>query len=117
MKLFGNTLSPRYRRVAIAAAELNVPLQLVELNIGAGENRAPEYLSRNPMGKIPTFEDDDGWTLWESYAIVTYLAEKHPDRGLFPTTLRGRADALRWLFWGASHLDPAIAPIYAQKVL
>ena len=117
MKLYGHSISPRYRRVAFAAAEFNVPLELIELNIAGGENRTPEYLARNPMGKIPTFEDDDGWSLYESYAIVTHLAEKFPERGLFPTTLRGRAEAMRWMFWGASHLDPSIVPLVVNKLL
>jgi glutathione S-transferase len=117
MKLYGNPLSPRYRRVAIAAAELGVPLDFIVLNPAKGEMRAADYLARNPMGKMPTFEDDDGWTLWESLAILVYLGETHPERGLFPTDARGRADALRWMFWCASHLDPALALLYAQKFL
>jgi glutathione S-transferase len=117
MKLYGHPISPRHRRIAIAAAELGLPLEVVELNIGKGENRTPEYLAKNPMGKIPTFEDDDGWTLWESFAVLVYLGEKHPERGLFPTQVRERADALRWMFWSASHLDPAIVGLVVQKVI
>src|SRR4051812_5277992 len=108
MKLYGNALSPRYRRVAIAAAELGLPIELVELNLPKGENRSREYLARNPMGKIPTLEEDDGWALWESCAILVYLGEKHPERRLLPTDARGRADSLRWMFWSAAHLDPAV---------
>lgn len=48
MKLHGHRMSPWYRRIAIAAAELGVPLELVELNIVAGENRTAEYLAKNP---------------------------------------------------------------------
>lgn len=117
MKLYGNPLSPRYRRVAIAAAELGAPLDLVVLNPGKGETRAPDYLAKNAMGKMPTLEDDDGWALWESCAMVVYLAEKFPERALFPVDPRGRADALRWMFWSASHLDPAVSSTYVQKFL
>lgn len=88
-----------------------------ELNLSRGENREPPYLAKNPMGKIPTFEDDDGWTLWESLAIVVYLGEKYPERGLYPTDLRGRADALRWLLWGAAHIEPNVVPMYRERVL
>lgn len=117
MKLYGHRASPRYRRIAIAAAELGIPLELVELDIPKGENRAAGYLAKNPMGKIPTLEEDDGWTLWESFAMVAYLGEKHPERGLFPTGVRERAEAMRWLFWAASHLDPAALGLYVQKVV
>lgn len=117
MKIYGHPISPRYRRIATAAAELGLKAELVELNIGKGENRTPEYLSKNPMGKIPTFEDDDGWVLWESFAVVSYLGETHADKGLFPTDARGRASALRWMFWAASHLDPAIVSMVVQKII
>ena len=117
MKLYGNPLSPRYRRVVIAAAELGAPLDLVVLNPGKGETRAPGYIAKNPMGKMPTLEEDDGWTLWESLAVVVYLAETHPKKNLFPTEPRARAEALRWMFWCASHLDPSVESLYAQKFL
>jgi glutathione S-transferase len=117
VKLYGNPLSPRYRRVVVAAAELGVPLDLVVLNPGKGETRAPAYIAKNPMGKMPTFEEDDGWTLWESLAVVVYLAETHPTKGLFPTDARSRAEALRWMFFCASHLDPAVESLYTQKFL
>jgi glutathione S-transferase len=117
MKLYGTALSPRYLRVAIAASELGVPLELIVLDVAKGDSRAPGYLAKNAMGKMPTFEDDDGWTLWESCAIVVYLGEKFPERGLYPTDARGHAEALRWLFWSASHLDPAVGSTYAQKFL
>jgi glutathione S-transferase len=116
-KLYGHPISPRYRRVAIAAAELGVPLDLVVLDVARGDARSAEYLARNPMGKMPTLEDDDGWSLWESFAIIVYLAETHPSGGLFPTTPRGRAEALRWMFWASAHLDPAVASLFAQRFL
>ncbi|MFL5319829.1 MAG: glutathione S-transferase family protein [Myxococcaceae bacterium] len=117
MKLYGHSMSPRYRRVAIACAELGLPVELVELNLQQAANRSPEYLAKNPMGKIPTFEEDDGWSLYESFAILTYLGEKYPERGLFPAELRARAEALRWMFWSAAHLDPSVVPFYVQNVI
>lgn len=117
MRLYGHPLSPRYRRVAVAAAELGAPVDLVVLDVRGGEPRSAPYLAKNAMGKMPTLEDDDGWTLWESWAIAVYLAEKFPERGLFPTDARGRAEALRWMFWCAAHLEPAVATLYGQKVL
>jgi glutathione S-transferase len=117
MKLYGHPMSPRVRRVAIAASELGLPLELVELKIAEGENRSAAYLAKNPMGKIPTFEDDDGWVLWESLAMLVYLAEKHPERGLFPTDVRGRANANRWMFWSCAHLEPAVFSLVVQRVI
>lgn len=117
MKLYGSPISPRVRRVAVCAAELGLPLETVTLNIAKRENQGSEYLAKNPMGKVPTFEDDDGWLLWESCAIVAYLGEKHSEKGLYPTDLRERSDAMRWLFWCTAHIDPSIARLFAQRIL
>jgi len=117
LKIYGSPLSPRYRRLSIAAAELGVPVQRVELNVAKGENRSAEYLAKNPMGKVPTFEDDDGWTLWESCAVLAHWGEKYAERKLFPAHARERADALRWMFWASAHLDPAVGLLYTQKFL
>jgi glutathione S-transferase len=116
MKIYGSALSPSYRRACIAAAELGLHPERVVLDIRAGHNKTPEYLAKNPMGKIATLEDDDGWCLWESPAICAYLGEKYPDKGLWPTDLRGRADALRWSFWNASHLEPGVNKLIGERI-
>jgi len=51
----------------------------------------------NPTSRVPTIVEDDGFTLWESNAIVRYLAAKHAPRTLWPADLRVRADADRWM--------------------
>lgn len=117
MKIYGSRFSPRARRAAIAAAETGAPIELVELNPGKGENQTPAYLAKNPMGKLPTFEDDDGWCLWESGAILVYLADKYPEQGLLPREPRARAEALRWMFWCVAHLDSSIGPLYFERFL
>ena len=53
---------------------------------------------------MPTLEDD-GFVLWESNAILFYMAAKRPDRGLWPSDLRGQAEVLRWLAWESAHWD------------
>ena len=53
---------------------------------------------------MPTLEDD-GFVLWESNAILFYMAAKHPETGLWPADLRGQADVVRWLAWGSAHWD------------
>ena len=54
--------------------------------------------------KVPTLEDD-GFALWESNAILFYLAGKRPESGLWPADLRGQADVVRWLAWESAHWD------------
>jgi glutathione S-transferase len=53
---------------------------------------------------MPTLEDD-GFVLWESIAILFYMAGKRPNRGLWPSDAEGQADVLRWLAWESAHWD------------
>src|SRR5215467_3835916 len=104
MDLYTSQISPNGKRVRIAAAELGVPLDLKNLNFQAEENRTPQYLALNPMGKIPTLTDGD-LSLWESAAIMCYLAQQK-DGALYPKDARGSAETLRWLFFCSCHIDP-----------
>lgn len=117
MKAYVNPLSTNSKRVEVVAKELGLSMETTVLDFAQGQNRTPEYLAKNPMGKVPTFQDDDGWTLWESPAILVYLAEKNPSKKLWPADARGRADALRWMFWNASHLESALYELAMEKVI
>jgi hypothetical protein len=83
---------------------LALDCDLKPVDLGRGDQRAPEYVSLNPNRKIPTLEDD-GIVLWESNAILFYMASKRPERGVWPSDLKGQADVLRWLFWESAHWD------------
>jgi glutathione S-transferase len=98
---FGPTRSIRVRWTL---QELGVPFEAVRVNLQAGEHRRPEFLALNPAGKLPVLVDGDV-VLAESVAIVLYLAEKHPERGLLPPDLAGRAQAYRWLLFAATELE------------
>src|SRR3954465_11172659 len=73
IKLYGFGRSPNVRKVSLLAAALDIPLTHVTLDFNKREFHSPEYLAKNPNGKIPTI-DDDGFILWESAAILRYLA-------------------------------------------
>ncbi len=115
MKLYSNSLSPNARRPRICAAELGIKLDVVELDFAKGDMQKPEYKAVNPMGKIPTLVDDDGYVLWESPAMLVYLANKYPDKGLMAADARGRAEIARWMFWNASHLESGVATVGFEK--
>lgn len=106
MKLYFHPMSGSSRRVLLVATHLEVPLERIVVELTKGEHRAGPHLSRNPNGRVPVLEDD-GFVLWESRAIMQYLAEKTPGQSVFPTDPRGRADVNRWLFWCATHMAPA----------
>ena len=99
----------------MTAHHLGVPLELHLVDLAAREHRADEFLRINPNGKVPVL-DDDGFVLWESYAIMQYLAERTPGQALYPTERRARADVNRWLFWCAAQLSIAVGTISREKI-
>jgi glutathione S-transferase len=103
MKLyeFGPTRSIRVRWTL---QELGVDFEPISVNLAAGEHRRPEFLKLNPTGKIPVLVDGQ-LVLTESVAIVKYLAEKYPDRGLLPISILDRAEVDRWLLFTATELE------------
>jgi len=88
--------------------EVGEPYDLHLLSLKAGENRAPQYLAINPMGKVPALRHGDV-VITEAAAICTYLADAFPRRKLnIPIADPRRGIYLKWLFFGPSCLEPAI---------
>ena len=98
LKIWGRTNSVNVKKVLWAAEELGLWYNRIDAGLQFGVNKTPEYLQMNPTGLVPTI-DDDGFVLWESHSIVRYLAAKHGAGKLWPTDLRQRADAERWMDW------------------
>lgn len=115
MRLYYHPLSSNSRRVVLTAMHLNVHIELIVVDLLKGEHKAPEYLRRNPNGKVPLL-DDDGFMLWESHAIMQYLADATLGQDLYPTDVKARADVNRWLFWSAYHFTPAVGCISRERV-
>ena len=113
MKLYTNLFSPNARKVHAVAQELGIELDTQTVDLRAGEQRTPEYLALNPNGKVPTLVDGET-TLWESNAILCYLAGKS-DTDLWPKSAK-RYDILRWMFWESNHFSQAIGAIIVQKI-
>ncbi|MGH9810020.1 MAG: glutathione S-transferase family protein [Terriglobia bacterium] len=99
--------SPHARKVRLLAAELDIPLMCVRCDPRIGETRSPGYLALNPNGKVPTLKED-GFVLWESSAILKYLAAKNPERGLGGTDAKTAALIDQWLFWWGCGPEAAI---------
>jgi glutathione S-transferase len=98
LKIWGRVNSVNVKKALWAAEELGLKYQRIDAGLQFGVNKTPDYLRVNPTGLVPTI-DDDGFTLWESHTIVRYLAAKHGAGTLWPTDLRARADAERWMDW------------------
>ena len=86
MKLYDMTLAPNPRRVRIFLAEKGIDVPLVQVNLAEGEHKRAEFLEKNPSGKIPVLELDDGTCIAESVAICRYFEALHPEPRLFGTT-------------------------------
>ncbi|MCE9579143.1 MAG: glutathione S-transferase family protein [Deltaproteobacteria bacterium] len=106
MKLYFHPMSGSSRRVLLVAAHLEIPLERIVVDLPSGEHRGGAHVARNPNARVPVLEDG-GFVLWESRAIMQYLAEQTPGQTLYPTDACGRADVNRWLFWCAAHMSLA----------
>lgn len=115
LELHGFPMSPNTRRARIMLEELEVPYSLVVVDLMKGEQRSDAYRALNPTARVPTLVDGD-LRLWESNAIVLYLAEKHPDRKLAGDGPAERAEVARWMFMNAAHLSPNVARIFAHTI-
>jgi glutathione S-transferase len=98
---FGPTRSLRARWTL---QELGVPFEAIPVNLGAREHERPAFRKLNPAGKIPVLVDGDR-VITESVAIVLYLAEKYPEKGLLPRDLGERGQVYRWLLFAATELE------------
>ena len=93
-------------KVRLTAKQLGVPLELRDYPILGGETRKPEFLARNPNGRVPLLQWEDGRMLPESNAIIWHLAEGSP---LAPADAWSRAEALSWMFFEQYSHEPYIA--------
>lgn len=100
--------SPRSFKVLLVANHLGLDVTLHHVDLAKGEQKAADYAALNPNRRAPTLKDGD-FTLWESNAIVQYLALQRPETGLLPQDDVTRIDMTRWQFWDLAHWDPACA--------
>jgi glutathione S-transferase len=103
MKLYGHPWSNAARRVQILCEECGIPYTYQTVDLMKGEQYQPEYLVINPNSKVPVM-DDDGFVLWESQAIMRYLADKHKAHSWYPTEPKTRARVEQWLDWNQTRL-------------
>ena len=106
--------APNPRRVRIFAAEKGIDLSSKEVSIPKREQKAPDYVAKNPRGQTPILELDDGTVIAESVAIMRYLEAEHPDPPLFGTTAREIAEIEMWNRRVEMILMPAIAAVWVH---
>lgn len=101
LRIWGRVNSVNVKKALWCAGELGLGYERIDAGLQFGVNKTPEYLKMNPTGLVPTI-DDDGFVLWESHTIVRYLCARHSAGKLWPSDLRKRADAERWMDWAFS---------------
>jgi glutathione S-transferase len=120
MKLVGFPPSPNTWKVRAVAAHLGIPLEFEFVDLTKGASHRPDYLALNPTGRTPTLIDGD-LKLWESTAIMQYLASQKPN-SLWPDDARSRADIMRWQSWHLVHFgkdgcDPLLFQRLVKQIL
>ena len=115
MHLYDNLDSGNGYKVRLLLAQLGRDYDWTELDTDAGATRTPEFLKRNPNGRVPTLTLEDGTSLAESNAILWYLADDTP---FVPSDRLGRAQVLQWMFFEQYSHEPYVAtPRYIAKHL
>lgn len=106
--------SPRAFKVLFVAHHLGIEYELRFVDLSKGAQRTPEFTAINPNQRMPVLEED-GFALWESNAIVEYLASKR--EGWLPREPRDRLAITKWLYWDSNHWDPACAIFVFERLV
>ena len=115
LKIWGRMSSINVKKVVWTAQELGLEFQRNEAGGQFGLVKTPEYLRLNPNALVPVMEDGD-FVLWESNVIVRYLCAKHSPGQLYPSDLRERFEAERWMDWQQTTFSPASRPGFWQLI-
>jgi glutathione S-transferase len=107
--------SPRAIKVIALKNFLGLDAEVHVLDYFQADHLKPDLCKLNPNKRQPVLEER-GWVLWESNAILFFLATKAANSGLWPDALRDQADVMRWLSWESSHWDPAWDILITERV-
>lgn len=108
-------MSPNTRRAMLALEEAEIAYEHVEVDLMGGEQKRDPYRALNPTARVPTLVDGD-FVLWESNAIVEYVAALAPGKRLAGENPRERAEIARFAYMNAAHLSPNVARIFAHTI-
>lgn len=112
LQLWGRANSVNVQKVLWCFHELDLAFERIDAGMQYGRNSEADYLAMNPNGRVPTLQHGD-FTLWESNAIVRYLALTFDTNArLYPAAPKIRAGIERWLDWVLSTLQPAERPLF-----
>ena len=104
IKVWGRPDGSNVIKAMWCIGELGIEYERIDWGGKFGGNDDPAYRAKNPNGRLPTIEEEDGWCVWESGAVIRYLSAKYSQGDLYPEDLRARADADRWMDWSSLNM-------------
>ncbi len=113
LSLYTYPMSGNGRKVHMCLEEIGAQYEISRIDLLKGEQKNPDYLKLNPNGKVPTLKDGS-FILWESNAILLYLAEKVPAIQLLPTDGHDRARVFQWLLFEQTTFRPPLSSLVRQ---
>ncbi|GHG69353.1 glutathione binding-like protein [Comamonas sp. JC664] len=116
MKVYGHPMSTATRMVLTTLAEKGQEAELVVIDLAKGEHKQPAHVERQPFGVIPAFEDDDGFRVYESRAIIRYLDRKLPGAALTPSDARAFAAMEQFISVEHSYFTPAAMKVIWERL-
>jgi glutathione S-transferase len=115
MHLYHHPYSASARRAVMTAIHLDLPVELVTVDLTNLQQRR-QLTELNANSKVPVLQDGE-FILWESCAIMQYLADKTPKQTIYPADVRVRADINRWLLWASQHFGPALGILVWENMM
>jgi glutathione S-transferase len=113
LKIWGRASSSNVMKVLWLCEELSIPHERIDAGGEFGKTTEPFYLAMNPNSRVPTIEEPDGYSLWESNAILRYLvATRKPGDPVHPTAPKARGDVERWMDWQLASLNGPMTTIF-----
>ena len=117
LKIWGRASSSNVMKVLWLCEELSIPYERIDVGGEYGRTKEPFYLAMNPNSRVPTIEDTDGYTLWESNSILRYLVTtRKPGDPIHPTAPKARGDVERWMDWQLATLSGPMTTVFFTYV-
>ncbi len=104
------------RKVCALARHLDLPVTFERIELVEGAHKARGHLARDPNGKVPVLEEADGWTFWESNAILVRLAQI-AGSGMWPSDPQAQADVIRWFCWDMDRFTSQAGALYFEFII
>ncbi|WP_207536729.1 glutathione S-transferase family protein [Sabulicella rubraurantiaca] len=112
LTIWGRASSSNVMKLLFLCEELGLPFERLDAGGSFGRTNEASYLAMNPMARVPTIVEEDGFSLWESNSILRYLVARHaPSSPLHPADPHTRAGIEKWMDWQLGHLNAPMTTI------